>query len=107
MTKMRNEKSIGEILKNAREKKGLLLRQVAALIDSDTALISKFEKDERKPTREQVLKLSKALDINEQELLLEYLSEKILGEIENEDLGEKALKVAEEKIKYLKKKPKK
>lgn len=95
---MDETRTIGEILKEAREKKGLLLRQVAALIDADTALISKFEKNERRPTKEQIAKLSKALGVDEQKLMIAYLSEKILGEIENETLAHKALKIAGKKI---------
>jgi len=53
-------KSLGERLRQLREKKGLLLRQVAAAIEVDTAMISKFEKGERKPTREQLSNLAKA-----------------------------------------------
>jgi transcriptional regulator with XRE-family HTH domain len=100
---MTKSKTIGEILKEAREKKGLLLRQVAALIESDTALISKFEKNERKPTKKQIARLSKVLDINQNDLMVLYLSEKIMGEIGGEKLAQEALKVVEEKIKHLKK----
>jgi len=103
---MDETKTLGELLKKAREAKGLLLRQVAALIDSDTALISKFEKDERIPTREQISKLARALNLDEEQLMVIYLSEKILGEIGNETLGKQALKVAEKKMDYLKKKNK-
>jgi len=36
-------------------------------------------------------------------LLVQYLSEKILYEIKDEKLGSKALKVAEQKMKYISK----
>ena len=54
---------LSELLKSKRETKNLLLREVASMIDVDTALISKIEKGDRKPTREQIDKLSFALDI--------------------------------------------
>ncbi|PIV94862.1 MAG: transcriptional regulator, partial [Flavobacteriaceae bacterium CG17_big_fil_post_rev_8_21_14_2_50_33_15] len=38
---MKESKTTGEILREKREKKGLLLRQVAALLDIDTAILSK------------------------------------------------------------------
>ena len=44
------------------------------------------------------------LDLNKEDLLVQYLSEKILYEIKDEELGEKALKVAEQQIKYMNKK---
>ncbi len=56
-------KSLGQLLKEARDIKGLLLREVAAAINADTAMISKFEKGERKPTRDQISLLAKALEI--------------------------------------------
>lgn len=96
-------KTLGEILKEARENKGLLLRQVAAAINADTAMISKFEKGERKPTREQILGLAKALDKDEKELLVSYLSDKVAFDLVNEDFAKEALRVAEEKIDIMQK----
>jgi transcriptional regulator with XRE-family HTH domain len=54
---------LSELIKSKRETKNLLLREVASMIDVDTALISKIEKGDRKPTREQIEKLAVALDI--------------------------------------------
>jgi transcriptional regulator with XRE-family HTH domain len=54
---------LSELLKSKRETKNLLLSEVASMIDVDTALISKIEKGDRKPTREQIEKLAVALDI--------------------------------------------
>ena len=92
--------TLAEILKIAREKKQLLLREVASAINVDTAMISKFEKGERNPTREQIVKLAKSLDINETELLTQWLSEKIVYEVKDEEVALKAMQVAEKRIKY-------
>ncbi len=51
-------KTFGEIIKTRREEQNLFLRQVSALTNIDQSIISKFEKGERKPSREQVLKLA-------------------------------------------------
>ena len=93
-------KTTGEILREKREEKGLLLRQVSALLDIDTAILSKIERGERKATRDQIAKLAEILDINKESLIVQYLSEKILYEIQGEDLGIQALKVAEKTIQY-------
>lgn len=93
-------KTTGEILREKREKKGLLLRHVSALLDIDTAILSKIERGERKATREQINKLAEILEINKEALIVQYLSEKILYELKDEDLGIQALKVAEKTIKY-------
>ncbi|MGO3688985.1 MAG: helix-turn-helix domain-containing protein [Psychroflexus halocasei] len=97
---MKKNNSVGEILRKHREEKGLLLRQMAALLDIDTAILSKIERGERKAKKEQIVQLAKILDLNQEDLIVQYLSEKILYEIQDEELGEKALKVAEQKIKY-------
>lgn len=101
---MKNSKLLGELLREKREEKGLLLRHVSAELDIDIAILSKIERSERKATKEQVVKLSEILDLNKEDLLVKYLSEKILYEIKNEELGEKALKVAEQQIRYINKK---
>lgn len=92
--------TLAEVLKSSRESKGLLLREVASLIDVDTAMISRFEKGDRNPTRPQLQKLSDALDLNFEELLTLWLSEKIYDDIQGEVVALKALQVAEERIKY-------
>lgn len=100
---MKNNKSTGEILRSKREEKGLLLRHVSAKLDIDTAILSKIERSERKATKEQIIKLSEILELNQEDLLVQYLSEKILDEIKYEEFGCKALKVAEQKMKYISK----
>ena len=52
-----NIKSFGETVRDLRENKGLLLRQVAAVLEVDTAFLSKMERNEKKASRLQVLKL--------------------------------------------------
>jgi transcriptional regulator with XRE-family HTH domain len=94
--------NIGEKLRHIREEKKLPLRKVAALIDIDIAILSKMERGERKITKEIVLKLADIYDYNANELLVSFLSDKILYEIQDEDLGIEALKVAEERAIYIK-----
>jgi transcriptional regulator with XRE-family HTH domain len=93
----------GDIIRKRREEKGMLLRQLAALIDMDTAILSKVERGVRRARREQVEKIAKALDLNENELMVEYLSENIAYEILDEVSAMDVLKVAEDKVKYLRK----
>ncbi|PBI94469.1 Helix-turn-helix domain protein [Flavobacterium sp. ACN2] len=86
------------LLKNAREQKGLKTRELAQLADIDQALISKFESGTRKPTKEQVTKLSQLLEIDYETLMVAWLKEKILYEIGNEEFALKALILAEQEI---------
>lgn len=97
--------TIGQILRNKRQTLGLLLRQVSAYVDIDQAILSKIERNERKPTKEILEKLAKILKLDKDELLVQFISDKIAYEIANEDCASKVLKVAEKKIKYLKSHP--
>lgn len=102
MQNMSTETTIGEKLRELRESKELPLRKVSALLDIDVAILSKMERGERKLTKDIVLKLAEIYGHNADELLVLFLSDKIMYEIQDEDLGEKALKVAEQRVKYLK-----
>jgi transcriptional regulator with XRE-family HTH domain len=93
--------TIGEKLRHIREVKELPLRKVAALLDIDVAILSKMERGERRITKEVILKLADIYDYNVDELLVSFLSDKILYEIQDEDLGIEALKVAEKRVKYI------
>jgi Fic family protein/DNA-binding XRE family transcriptional regulator len=88
------------LLKNARENKGLLMRDVAEQLQIDAALISKWEKGTRKPTKNQVIKLANILEIDTEELLVQWMSERIIYEIGDDDLAFKAMLLAEEKIRF-------
>ena len=92
-------KSLSELLKSKREKKGLLLREVASKIDVDTALISKIENNDRKPTREQLEKLSLTLEIDFDKLLILWYAERIFEEVKDEVNALEILKVLSKKIK--------
>ena len=85
----------------------LPLRTVAAFLDIDQAILSKMERGQRKPTREQVVKLAGYFKVKENDLLIAWLSDKLVNEVEDEDMALKALQVAEEKVKYITKNKKK
>lgn len=88
------------LLKDAREKLNLKIREVSQLTEIDQALISKFESGNRKPTREQVMKLAKVLEIDLEILMVAWLKEKILYEIGDDEFALKAMQVAEQEIRY-------
>jgi transcriptional regulator with XRE-family HTH domain len=94
--------TVGQIIRAKRESLGLLLRQVASYLNIDQAILSKIERNERKPTRDNILKLAEILKLDKEDLLVQFISEKIAYEIANEDCASKVLRVAEQKIKYIK-----
>lgn len=97
-------KSIGELLRQSRVEQQQLLREVAASIGIDPALLSKIERGERLPSREKVLKFAKHFKLEKDELIVAWLSDKLVNELEGEDLAKDALKIAEKKIERKKKK---
>ncbi len=91
--------STGGKLRQIRELLELPLRRVAVMIDVDVAVLSKMERGERKLTKDIVRKLANIYNYNENELLVLFLSDKIIYDLQGEELGIVTLKVAEDKIK--------
>jgi transcriptional regulator with XRE-family HTH domain len=96
---MNNPKTFGQTIRSYRESKGLLLRQLAAALEVDTAFISKMERSEKQATRIHVEKLAKALEVQEDELLTIWLSDKLLITLEEEPSAQDALKLTEKRLK--------
>jgi len=94
---------LGHSIKLLREEKKVPLRVVAAYLDIDQAILSKIERGKRRATRNQVLKLAEYFQVDENKLLIDWLSDKLLVEISSEEMGLKALEVAEKEMIYLSK----
>lgn len=99
---MNNKAKFGDLIKELRVKNELPLRKVAAILDIDTSTLSKIEKGERNASKEMVKTLSGFFKQNHEEMLVTYLSDKVVYELMEESCSSKVLKVAEEKIKYIK-----
>ena len=94
--------SFGNRIKELRESKELLQRQLAACLEIDTPMFSKIERGERRAKREQVIKLARLLQTDENELLTVWLADQIYEIVKDEEIAEGALKVAESTLKYSK-----
>jgi len=90
---------LGQKIREIREKQNLLLRQVAAHIEVDTALMSKAERGERNLNREQVIKLAQLLKVSEDEFVSLWLCDKVIEAVGTDPLAEQAIKKALTKIK--------
>jgi transcriptional regulator with XRE-family HTH domain len=64
--------------------------------------MSRIERGQRKASREHIIKLAGYFNVDENELLIAWLSNKIVYEVADENVAIEALRVAEEHIKYLK-----
>jgi HTH-type transcriptional regulator, competence development regulator len=78
------------------------LRKAAMQADIDVAILSKMERGERKLTKELILKLAKMYNENPEKLIVDFLSEKVIYDLNDEEFGLEALKVAEKELKYRK-----
>ncbi|MES2795644.1 MAG: nucleotidyltransferase domain-containing protein [Bacteroidota bacterium] len=92
--------TFGEKIKKLREDLSLPLRTVAAYLDIDQAILSKIERGQRNANRQQVIKLALYFQADKNELLIAWLSDKLVAEMENEELAMEAFQVAEEKVIY-------
>lgn len=92
--------NLGQTLRKLREEKKLPLRTVAAYLDIDQAILSKIERGQRNANREQVIKLAEFFKVKETDLLVSWLSDRLVYAVADEDIALKALEVAEEKVIY-------
>ena len=90
---------LGEKIKELREAKGLVQRQVAAELEVDTAYISKMESNEKPVSRQHLKKLSLLLDISEEELNTLWLADKLLDVVKDEPSALKSLVVVQRLMK--------
>jgi transcriptional regulator with XRE-family HTH domain len=95
-------KFFGDYIRELREEKNLPLRKVAAFLDIDTSVLSKIERGERQATKENVVRIAEFFSLNEVQLLNDYLGENIAKLVYQENNIPDILKVAEEKIEYIK-----
>ena len=93
---------LGTALRQQRESKNLLLRQVAAAIEVDTAFISKVERGEKRVSREHLKKLAVVLDLTEPFLSKLWLADKLMEVINGEDKADEALKLVAKQLKQTK-----
>ena len=92
--------SIGDTLKEIRENQGFHLQEVADNTTINYTSLSRIENGVRLPTKEQVKKLAFFYNFNENELIKNLISDKIIYEIKDEDFGLEGFHLAEQKIKY-------
>ena len=101
---MVTQQTFGETLRKLREDDGMPLRKLAALLDIDQPTLSKIERNERKANPDMIDKLSKIFKADKKELHISFVSDKVVYELLDEESSIDILKVAEEKIEYLKSK---
>ncbi|MBC7749534.1 MAG: helix-turn-helix domain-containing protein [Methylotenera sp.] len=92
--------TIGITFKNIREERKLLLEDLTKKTGISKAVLSRIENGKRLPTREQINQLCKYYKAEKNEIIVQWLSDKLVHEVQDEDFALQAMQVAEEKIKY-------
>lgn len=98
MTKLSIVRVLGNYIKNIREEKGILSKELAAATGIDAAMVSRFEANKRLPSRLQINRLAKALQVEEKSLLRVWLADMVVSEVGYGEIAIESLMLAEEQI---------
>lgn len=88
----------GNRIRTLREKQQIPQRQLASVLEIDTATYCKIEKGDRRAKREQVSTLAKLLKTDTKELLRLWSADKVYDLIADEDEATQILNVVAENI---------
>ncbi|MBX3241043.1 MAG: helix-turn-helix transcriptional regulator [Chitinophagaceae bacterium] len=91
--------AFGKRIKELREEKGLFLREVGAALELDNAFISKVENEERLLPRKHLNKIAEFLKVPVDELLVLWLSDKMVELLQYESLAQQAIKMTQKRLK--------
>ena len=91
--------NFGEHIKKLREQNQLLQRQVASVLEIDTAMLSKIERGERRAKKEHIPLLANLLHSNERELYTIWLADQVYEIIKEESNPSEILQVVEKELK--------
>lgn len=82
----------GDKIRNLRESDGLLLREIAPLLNIDTPQMSKIERGERQAKKEHIQIFAQIFNANTDELLKIWLADQMYNVIADEPLAKEAIK---------------
>ncbi|UNY99860.1 helix-turn-helix domain-containing protein [Zhouia spongiae] len=85
--------SLGKRLKELRESQGIMQREVGAVIGVDGAFISKIESSEKRISRDHLKKLSLFFQIDEKELQILWLADKVINVLKDEPYKEQVIRL--------------
>jgi transcriptional regulator with XRE-family HTH domain len=88
----------GNKIKTLREDKQIPQRQLASVLEIDTATYCKIEKGDRRAKREQVIVLAELLEVDSKELIRLWSADKVYDIIAEEEEATQILNVVAETI---------
>lgn len=91
---------LGEMLREQRKAKKLSLRDVSSLLDLDVAIISKLERGERAFNKKLIIAFSTLYQLDVKQLLAIFYADKLLKDIDDDEIVLDAIRLAEESVQY-------
>ncbi len=95
-------KTFGAYIKELRTDKGFTLTQLGALLDLDSANLSKIENGKREFDEKRLSKMAEVFKLDYQELQIEFFSDLFAKKLYESKCSEEALSIAGKKVNYLK-----
>jgi len=96
------KETFGEYIRLLRNESNMTLTQLAAQLNMDSANLSKIENSKREFDEKRLEKLASIFQLDLNNLKDELFSEKFAKKIYTNSCSEKALELAEQKVKYFK-----
>jgi transcriptional regulator with XRE-family HTH domain len=90
--------SFGETIRNLRSQQNVPLRVVAAAVEIDSTLLSRFELGERFPTDEQTRRFAEYFNIPFEDFSAQVIADRILAAYGNSEVTNKAAAIVQERI---------
>ena len=98
--------TFGETVKQLRLKNELPQRKIAALLDIDTSVLSKYGRNIKNPSNEMIENFARVFNVDSKILFFEATTDKFAYQLVEENIDNVALRVAEDKAAYIKSKRK-
>lgn len=96
------KQAIGEYLRDLRKAEGLTLTQMGAKLGMDSGALSKVENGKKLLDSGYLPAIADTFNLDLETLKTEFFAEKIAYELIENSCNERTLKLAEEKVKYIK-----
>ena len=94
--------TFGEYIRSLRNREAMTIKELAHLLNLDSANLSRIENNKRDFDEKRLPKLAELFKLNLKELREEYLTDQLEKKIYETDCTDQLLKVAQEKAEYRK-----
>jgi transcriptional regulator with XRE-family HTH domain len=90
--------SFGELIRTLRQEKNVPLRVVAAAVEVDSTLLSRFELGDRFPTDDQIKRFAEYFKLSYEEIAAQVIADRILSSYGHDAVMLKAADIVKERI---------